>query len=79
MSIKYFWTVTPLNPALKILIIIRNPEKQAVKWTFFISYYPEDSRYFSIHSVQKKVCWRLYDACHAVPMEICPCIDIVAL
>ncbi len=53
MSIKYFWTVTPLNSALKIPIIIRNPEKQAVKWSFFISFYPEDFLYFSINSVYK--------------------------
>ncbi len=53
MSIKYFWTVGTLNPALEIPIIIRNPEKQAVKWSSFINFYPEDSRYFSTHSVQK--------------------------
>lgn len=57
MSIKYFWTVEAFNPAPKVLIITLNPEKRALKWifsiSFFISFFPEDSRGSPVHSIQK--------------------------
>jgi len=57
MSIKYFWTVGGLLPVFKILIIVLNLEKEAVKWSFFVSFYFGGPRGFPAYRVQKTGVW----------------------